>query len=70
MQADEAKELAGVVAVLTGKDVPGINDSGYYFGPPDTNPDHILVPLGGRVQVRTAYTICCLYSLSPILSVA
>ena len=49
-QIDKALALPGVVSVLTAEAIPGLNDSGYYFGPPDVVPDHIFVPIGGRVQ--------------------
>lgn len=53
LDAEAARAVPGVVAVLTAADVPGENDSAYYFGPPDSVPDTVLVPVGGRVQFHS-----------------
>jgi hypothetical protein len=50
---DKAKASPGVVAVLTAADIPGVNDSGYYFGPPDSVPDYVLVPEGQSVAFHS-----------------
>ena len=38
---------------MTASDIPGVNDAGFYFGPPDTVPDTVMVPIGGRVQFHS-----------------
>lgn len=54
LQVAAAQAVPGVVAVLTSADVPGTNDSAFYFGLPDAAaPDTVFVPLGGRVRFHS-----------------
>lgn len=39
--------------IITAEDVPGTNDAGFYLGPPDSVPDYIFVPKGGRVAFHS-----------------
>jgi len=54
LQVAAAQAVPGVIAVLTAADIPGTNDSAFYFGPPDAAaPDTVFVPLGGRVRFHS-----------------
>jgi len=54
LQVAAAQAVPGVIAVLTAAEIPGTNDSAFYFGPPDAAaPDTVFVPLGGRVRFHS-----------------
>jgi xanthine dehydrogenase large subunit len=50
---DKALACPGVFRILTAADIPGLNDAAFSFGPPDKVPDHIFVPVGGRVAFHS-----------------